>query len=54
LKFGKTASIGDRSRGQQGHTAPPRDLLTRIYARFTEGFADDDVKLARAPLTTLV
>jgi predicted ATPase/DNA-binding SARP family transcriptional activator len=31
---------------QQGRTAPARDLLTPIYARFTEGFDTADLKAA--------
>jgi predicted ATPase len=35
---------------QQGRTAPARDLLAPIYARFTEGFATADLEAARALL----
>jgi predicted ATPase len=35
---------------QQGRTAPARDLLASIYARFTEGFATADLEAAKALL----
>jgi predicted ATPase len=35
---------------QQGRTAPARDLLAPIYARFTEGFATADLEAAKALL----
>jgi predicted ATPase/DNA-binding SARP family transcriptional activator len=38
---------------QQGRTAPARDLLAPIYARFTEGFATADLKAAKALLSSL-
>ena len=39
---------------QQGRTAPARDLLAPIYARFTEGFATADLKAAKALLGSLL
>jgi predicted ATPase len=38
---------------QQGRTAPARDLLAPIYARFTEGFATADLQAAKALLGSL-
>jgi len=38
---------------QQGRTAPARDLVAPIYARFTEGFATADLKAAKALLSSL-
>jgi len=35
---------------QQGRSAPARDLLAPIYARFTEGFATADLEAAKALL----
>jgi predicted ATPase/DNA-binding SARP family transcriptional activator len=39
---------------QQGRTAPARDLLAPIYARFTEGFATADLKAPKALLSSLL
>jgi predicted ATPase len=38
---------------QHGRTAPARDLLAPIYARFTEGFATADLQAAKAMLSIL-
>jgi len=38
---------------QQGRSAPARDLVAPIYARFTEGFATADLEAAKALLGSL-
>ena len=38
---------------QQGRSAPARDLVAAIYARFTEGFATADLEAAKALLGSL-
>jgi predicted ATPase len=38
---------------QQGRTAPARDLLVPVYARFTEGLATADLEAAKALLASL-
>ena len=42
-----------RLRRDQGRTAEARDLLAPIYAWFTEGFATQDLKDAKALLDEL-
>jgi predicted ATPase len=37
----------------QGRTGPARELLARVYARFTEGFGTTDLKSALALLVVM-
>ena len=49
----RSATSLARLRRDQGRIAEARNLLSRLYGRFTEGFATADLKAAKALLDAL-